>query len=236
MKVGTLILAINSTPSENKVALRVKEYLLSKERKNVFIGYHNGTPDCYEIFLEMNRQGIDTYCILPLTVAEGNLTIWDMPKHLSLPDNSGSWTMIGNHDVATRFSTALGCEPSIGIAMEKELGEPEPDVGVVVMAHGSKLSLSEKTAEYYAEYLRNLGWNAVTAFARHEPRTTSEAENLLKEKGCTSLKVVPLFITAEGASYKESLSKLSLPFTVIKPLSEYPEFYEILNSKVPEDW
>ena len=111
-------------------------------------------------------EGVDTFCILPITVAEGNQTVWNMPKRIGLPDNAGSWRMVGEHDVATRFSTALGRDPRMTEAILDMLGAPSEGDGILLLAHGSELSMSAKTAEYYAEALRLNGWKAECGFAR----------------------------------------------------------------------
>ncbi len=112
MKTGIIVLGQHSdSPGGRRVAERFAEHLESKGRKTVRVAYHSGSPGAEEVMLSMNREGVDTFSIVPLSVSEGRKTVWLMPKGLRLPDNFGSWTMIGGKDVATRFATALGADP-----------------------------------------------------------------------------------------------------------------------------
>ncbi len=219
--------------SEVSFAERCAAYLRSKGRSNVRVAYHD--RDSCEILEDMFvTDGIDTFCILPITIAEGNQTIWNMPKRLGLPDNAGSWRMVGEHDVATRFSTALGRNPRMAEAILETLGTPSDDVGILILAHGSELSLSEKTAEYYAEVLRMNGWKAECGFARFG-RAAAEASEALRDRGCGTIRILPLSITADGEHMRKAILSAG-PAEILEPISNLPVFFEILDSKVPEDW
>lgn len=240
MKAGTIVLAQHSdSPGEVSFAERCAEYLRSRGRKNVRIAFHSGVPNSNDVLEEMfEKDGVDTFCILPLAMAEGNQTIWNMPRRMGLPDNSGSWRMVGEHDVATRFATALGRSKHMAEAVVRRMGGPVPGEGVLLLAYGSALSQSEKTAEYYAEALREAGWKAVCGFANHG-RSATDAADELKREGCISVRVLPLCITIEGRSVSNAIEMLrehDVPATISEPISEFEEFLEILDSKVPEDW
>ena len=236
MKTGIIVLGMHSDiPSEVAVAERCASFLVSKGRKNVRVAFHRGSPSSADVIERMfTEEGVDTFCILPLTVAEGNQTVWNMPKRMGLPDNAGSWRMVGDHDVATRFSTALGRDPRMAKAIVEHLGKPSQNDGILLLAYGSELSMSAKTAEYYAEALRDGGWIAECAFARFG-RTVAEAMESLRERGCGRIKVLPLSITADGKYMKNALTSAG-PAEVLCPVSGLPAFLEILDSKVPEDW
>lgn len=234
MKTGVMVLGMHSgIPAEVSFAERCAEYLRSRGRKNVRVAFHD--RDSCEVLEGMFvSEGVDTFCILPITVAEGNQTVWNMPKRIGLPDNAGSWRMVGEHDVATRFSTALGRDPRMAEAILDMLGAPSEGDGILLLAHGSELSMSAKTAEYYAEALRLNGWKAECGFARFGT-TAAEAAQALREQGCVTVRILPLSITASGEHMRNAIASAG-PAEVLEPISCLPAFMEILDSKVPEDW
>ena len=142
--------------------------------------------------------------------------------------------MVGEHDVATRFATALGRDSRMAEAILEYLGVPSDDAGILLLAHGSELSMSGKTAEYYAEVIREAGWKAECGFARFG-RTTSEAVASLREKGCKTIRILPLSITVEGRYTRDAIASAG-PAELLEPISGLPAFLEIIDSKVPEDW
>lgn len=227
-------------PEEREVMTECCSYLAEHGHRNVHPAFHIGEPRSDAVLERMFlEEGIDTFCILPLTVAEGNLTVWNMPKRIGLPDNSGSWTTIGDHDVAIRFSTALGYSEHLVAAIADGLGASSPDTGVVVLAHGSRLSLSEKTARRYAEYLSGCGWKVSCAFSETGPLTIAGAVEKLSSEGCARFLIVPLFVGTGGRSYRsavDSLDATGREYVLTPPVSGYHEFFEIVEHKVPEGW
>ena len=240
MKTGTIVLGIcSSSEGEREAIDRCVDYLVGKGRRNVRPAFYHGTPDAYDVMKGMFlNEGIDTFCILPICIAEGDLTVWRMPKALTLPDNSGSWTKIGDNDVATRFATALGFEYDIAESISGLIGEPANSKGALVIAYGSKLSQSEKTAAAYVSYLRNKGWIAEYGFTRFG-RTAKEAAESLISKGCKEIDVIPLMISADGRSFRSTISdlqSLDCEINILEPITEMDAFYRILDEKVPEGW
>ena len=234
MKTGVIVLGMHSCiPAEVSFAEQCAEYLRSRGRKNVRVAYHD--RDSCEVLESMFvSDGIDTFCILPITVAEGNQTVWNMPRRIGLPDNAGSWRMVGEHDIATRFSTALGRDPRMAEAILEMLGSPSDDSGILLLAHGSELSMSAKTAEYYAEALRLNGWKAECGFARFG-RSSAEAAQSLRGQGCVRIRILPLSITVDGGYMQKAIESAGAA-ELLEPVSRLPVFLEILASKVPEDW
>ena len=93
MKTGILILAQSS--KNQTVAEAVADELKKHGRRNVRIGYHFSSPRSDDVMVDMfESDGVDTFCILPLCMAEGRMTVWKMPNQLGLPDNSGSWRTV----------------------------------------------------------------------------------------------------------------------------------------------
>jgi len=222
------------------VANRCAQYLKERGRKNVSIAYNYGSPLAEEVIERMmGSEGVDTFCILPLTVAEGNLTLWVMPKQFTEPGDAKSWTVVGEHDAEIRSSTTKKDREKMADAIVRNIGKPKKGVGVVVLARGSKEAQSEMVAGYYAERIGSAGWPCRTAFSRHGPRNVTEAVSELKEEGCSEILLVPLFICTAGKSCKEALEdlkKTGVKHTVSGALASYPEFMEILDSRVPENW
>ena len=239
MRTGTIVLGISSSDGERRVVERCVGYLVNKGRSNVRPAFYRGKPDSYSVMKDMFlNEGIDTFCILPICIAEGDLTIWRMPKALTLPDNSGSWTKIGDNDVATRFATALGFEYDIADDISESLGRPVKGRGILVVSHGSKLSQSEKTAAAYASFLRDRGWVTEFGFTRFG-RPVKEAADSLIDKGCKEIIIVPLIISTDGKSFRKALSEiqsLDCRIDILRPVTETDAFFRILDDKVPEGW
>ena len=241
MKTGIIILGHDSgSPQGRSIVTRICSYLESEGHRNVFPAFHIGEPRSDVVIRKMfDENGIDTFSILPVMISEGNLTIWNMPKRIGLPDNSGSWMMIGEHDVATRFATAMGASDLMADALLSRLGKPDDDTGVVILTHGSELSLAEKTAEYYSEKLKKSGWKSVCAYTKTGPRDIGQAVRDLQEKGCGRFRIILLTVTTDGRHFMKSikeLDELGVDYELLGPVSDYPEFLQTMESKVPEGW
>ena len=240
MKTGCMIMGLHKgSPEERDLADRAVAYLTSKGRKNVFSAFLYG-DDPYEVMAsKFNDEDIDTFSIIPLCISEGRQSIWDMPAAIHLPDNSGSWTMVGEHDVATRFATALGKDPVTAEAIANSLGEPEEGTGILFLAYGSTLSQCGKTAGYYTDHIIKKGWKASFGFTKMgSPNVSESAEGLISE-GCSRIRVVPLFIAFSGKSAesaKIALGGIGADVIYTEPVSHLPEFMEIIDSKIPEGW
>ena len=237
MDAGTIVFgADRSVPGIVRAAESAKAFLEARGRRNVHIAYYKGSDEePFSVMSSMYSRGVDTFCILPLAIAEGRMTVKLMPKSLHLPDNSGSWTMIGSHDVATRFSTALGRDSRMASAIISELGDPESGVGILVLSRGSELTQSRKTAEWYAGKLQDAGWKASAAFLHHGT-PASEAAKMLASEGCGKIVILPLLVASDTASAIEAIDSVKIEKEVLEPVALWDAFLEILNSKVPEKW
>ena len=240
MKTGIIVLGMSgSDDSERDVLMRCCDYLRFKAHKEVYPAFHHGEPRSDAVIERMfTDEGVDTFCVLPLAVSEGNMTIWLMPRQIGLPDNSGSWRMIGEHDVAVRFATAFGAPGRLVDAVADSAGRPERGKGVLILFRGSGLSIARKVAGAYAGCFRERGWDAACADCV-SPHSLEDAVEELRGRGCKSLLVVPLFIATGGRMFREAVCRIDaigIDYTVGRPLSDYPEFYEILESKIPEGW
>ena len=239
MKTGTIVLAQHSgSPGERRMAERCAGFLESRGRKNVRIAYHYGSPRSEDVMARMFDDGVDTFAIVPLSISEGRMTVWLMPDAMGLPDNCGSWTMMGGRDVATRFATALGRDPAMASALAEREGEPVEGTAVLVLAHGSSHSQCARTSEFYADALRRAGWRAECAYCRHD-RGIKDAVSSLAEEGYGRIRVVPLFIAFDGRSASEArgiLRDAGVEVEYSEPVSEIPLYLETLDAKVPEGW
>ncbi|MBE6523221.1 MAG: hypothetical protein E7Z62_08910 [Thermoplasmata archaeon] len=239
MRSGIIVLAQHaSSEGERSVAERCADYLRSNGRKNVHIGYHYGSPSSDTVMESMNRDGVDTFVILPLSISEGKMTVWTMPKKLGLPDNCGSWRMMNGKDIATRFATALGKNYALAEELIAREGTVRQDTALLILAYGSETRESEDTARFYAEKLEGCGWRTEIAFCRHG-RSISEAIQSVKGSGISRIRVIPLFIAFDGlaaSQSKEELDSSGLIVSYSRPVSDLVSFYKILDSKVPDGW
>lgn len=236
MKTGILILAQSS--KNQAVAEAVADELKKRGRRNVRIGYHFSSPRSDDVMVDMfESDGVDTFCILPLCMAEGRMTVWKMPNQLGLPDNSGSWRMIGEHDVATRFACAVGFDERLADAIVRELGEPSEGTGVLVLARGSSLSMASKVANRYASYIREHGWR--TAYSFTDAGEPTVEGSLIGLSDCRRIVSVPLMIGTDREGYAAAVEKIGgsgAEVVETRPVSSYPEFIDNLDSRIPEDW
>ena len=228
-----------SLPGCTEVAERCSDYLSGRGRKNVHVAYHKGSPGSRDVMESMfHDEGIDTFCILPLCIAEGQLTIWNMPASLHLPNNSGSWTMIGDDDVATRFATAMGADERIASEILRSLPENTDKEGVVIISYGSKLSQSAKTSAYYRDFLRDRGWDAEccsTVFGTD----AKEAVSALMGRGRSILHIIPLMISSQSDSFVRTIDRIKAMgcrLVLHEAVTASEVFYEIMDEKVPEGW
>ena len=239
MRSGIIVLAQHaSSQGERAVAERCADYLIRNGRRNVRIAFHYGTPSSDDVMMDMNRDGVDTFVILPLSISEGKMTVWSMPQKLGLPNNCGSWRMIDGKDVATRFATALGKNYALAEELISREGAVRQDTALLVLAYGSETRESEDAARFYAEELEGCGWRTEIAFCRHG-RSISEAIQSVKESGISRIRVIPLFIAFDGmaaSQAKEELDSSGLIVSYSRPVSDLVSLYKILDSKVPDGW
>ncbi len=228
----------SDSPGERKVAEMCARFLEENGRKNVRIAFHSGSPGSEEVMLDMNREGVDTFAIVPLSVSEGRKTVWLMPKAMRLPDNCGSWTMIDGKDMATRFATALGPDPDMASALAEREGKPEDGTAIMLLARGSTHSSCARTAEFYADALRKAGWHVECGYSVHG-RTVKDAAKAIVDSGFGRIRVVPLFIAFDGRSSEDAMKTLSgfdAEVSYAEPVSRIPIYLNIINNKVPEGW
>ena len=239
MKPGIIVLAQHaSSEGERAVAERCTDLLVRNGRRNVRIAFHYGTPSSDYVMTEMNKDGVDTFVILPLSVSEGKMTVWEMPKKLGLPDNCGSWRMMGGKDVATRFATALGKNYALADELSLREGDAEQDTALLFLAYGSETHDCEDTARFYSDRLEEKGWKTELAFCKHG-RTVDEAISSIKNSEISKIRVIPLFIAFDGRNAeiaKDQIENSGLEVVFSKPISDLVSFYKILDSKVPEGW
>jgi cobalamin biosynthesis Co2+ chelatase CbiK len=239
MRTGIIVLGLHSTsPGQASVAERVARFLESNGRRNVRIAYHPGTPSSDEVMEEMNRDGVDTFAILPLVISEGVSSVWHMPSKLGLPDNCGSWRMMNGKDIATRFATALGCNDALAKELVEREGGPQDGTAAILISYGSPNKDCSETASFYSEYLRKAGWRTEVCFCRHG-RPVPEAMDSLMAEGYRSIRVIPLFIAFDGPAAAESkkvLESYDAEIEYSEPVSMLDSFLLILDSKVPDGW
>lgn len=239
MNTGVIVLGQHSdSAGERAVAERCAEYLKGNGRKNVNIAFHYGEPSSDKVMERMNLEGIDTFVILPLSVSEGRMTVWEMPKKLGLPDNCGSWRIMNGKDVATRFATALGKNDALANELIERECTPDDDTTILLISYGSENKECSDTAEFYASRLEQAGWKTSAAYCRHG-RTVREVISDFKKQGTDHIRVIPLFIAFDGPSAEQARRELDysgMEVDYSEPISCLESFYMVLDSKVPEGW
>ena len=239
MKTGIIVLGQHSTSmGEWEVVERCADFLERNGRSNVNIAFHYGTPSSDDVMEQMNADGVDTFVILPLAVSEGKMTVWQMPRKLGIPDNCGSWRIMGGKDVAIRFATALGLNDALADELIEREGPPRADTALLLLSYGSENDHCFETAEFYSSKLKEAGWLTETAYC-HRRRNVKEALESLRNRGVEHIRVIPLYIAFDGPSAERSkmelgLSRMDIQYS--KPISDLESFYLILDSKVPEGW
>jgi len=239
MKTGIIVLGQHSeSPGERAVADRCASFLVEKGRKYVNTAFHYGTPSSDTVMERMNLEGVDTFVILPLAISEGRMTVWEMPRKLGLPDNCGSWRMMGGKDVATRFATALGKNYALADELIAREGPVDEESALLVISYGSENKDCSDTVEFYSDRLREKGWRTEVAYCRFG-RSVGEAVSSLKELGIRRIRVIPLFISFDGAAAqraKQELESSGMDIQYSEPVSGLESFYLVLDSKVPDGW
>ena len=239
MKTGVIVLGQHSASAgERSVADRCAEFLKERGRMNVNVAYHYGEPSSDSVMERMNREGVDTFVILPLAVSEGRMTVWEMPRRIGLPDNCGSWRIMNGRDVATRFATALGRNHALAEELVRREGPAEDDTALLLLSYGSENPECPRTAGFYAGELERNGWMTGVAYCHHGT-TVEEAVTDLRGRGAKRVRVIPLFVSFDGpsaSSAKRRLESSGMDIEYGDPISDLESFYMILDSKVPEGW
>jgi hypothetical protein len=240
MKGGTILLIRDSNdPSELSLAEKARSYLEDKGVLNIRIASHKGFPPIAEVMDSMFEEGTDSFAIIPMLISEGRLSTWIMPKEAGIPDNCGSWRMMGGQDVAMRFSTTPGVDRDLMDSVADSLGEPEKGTGILLIHYGSGLSMAAKNIGMYADRISKRGWPVSYAALSKGSEELERAVRELSEKGVSKVRVLPAFIHFDEDRYRWALDRVGRSFgavEVLEPVSSREEFLRAIERRVPDEW
>ena len=245
MKKGVIVLAHRADGSSVPIAEWYAEGLRARGHADVHVAFHDGDPNIADILKEMNVHGMNnTFIILPLILSEGNLTVWEMPKRMGMPDNSCSYTYLTGTHIAIRFSTAFGsCEavPKALLQRLEEAGATEND-GILLISHGSKMSMCGKDMEHHMRYLSEHGFPLLTACVlENEGQSLEDGIETLIDRGAERIVLLPVFIFG-GRSVTETIPEkvckmnLSIPVVHAECIGRSQYLLDELEGKIPEGW
>jgi sirohydrochlorin ferrochelatase len=245
MKTGVIVLAHRPDSSVVPVAEWYARRLSERGHKDVRVAYHSGEPNVRDVIAEMNVHGENnTFVILPLLVAEGDLSTWIMPKNIGMPDNSCSYTYLTGTHIAIRFATTFGRINALSETLLKRLREAgaERDDGVLLVARGSRLSMCEAAADKHAWYISEHGFPIVSyALISHGGPSVESAVRELEGKGASRIVVLPMFLY-EGESVVKRIpeavgsSRPGVPVVYAKCLGADDLLLDDMDRKIPEGW
>jgi sirohydrochlorin ferrochelatase len=245
MKTGVIVLAHRPDESVVPVAEWYARELEKRGHRNVHVAYHSGDPNIRDVLKEMNVHGENnTFVVLPLLVAEGNLSVWNMPKNMGMPDNSCSYTYLTGTHIAIRFATTFGRINALSETLLKRLREAgaEESDGILLVARGSKLSMNLTAADKHAWYISQHGYTIVSyASLNYGGPSVADAMDELVKKGAKRVVILPMFLY-EGKSVKETIPSLvedSNPGVTIvyaEPLGTDELLLNDMDRKIPEGW
>ena len=201
--------------------------------------YWNGTPKIDTLTIRTLSDG-DT---LSAALLAGDIDAAYGMAYEAYP-NFASMNMTSPviQDPAVRKAIAMGINKEGFVSTLLE-GHGQPGNGAFPDGFSTFGGENVKTETYdpegAAKVLEEAGWKVCCAYSRTGPNDIAKAAEELKDRGCTRFRILPLTVTTDGRYYLESIGRLEsmgIDYEVSEPVSSYPEFYEILRSKVPEDW
>lgn len=245
MKKGVIVLAHRADGSSVPIAEWYAEGLRARGHADVHVAFHDGDPNIADVLKEMNVHGMNnTFIVLPLILSEGNLTVWEMPRRMGMPDNSCSYTYLTGTHIAIRFSTAFGsCEavPKALLQRLEEAGATGKD-GILLISHGSKMSMCGKDMEHHMRYLSKHGFPLLTACVlENEGQSLEDGIRTLIDRSAKRIVLLPVFIFG-GRSVTETIPEKVCKMNLIIPVvhaecigrSQY--LLDELEGKIPEGW
>lgn len=245
MKTGVIVLVQNCNDYTRPVAEWYAQKLSERGHQDVNVAYHNGEPDILTVLRRMNVHGQqNVFIVLPLLVSEGNLSIWDMPKRMGMPDNSCSYTYITGTHIAIRFSTAFGKSEALSRTLLKRLEEASAstDDGILLVTRGSELGYAMEDAEHHCRYLSKHGFpNTACVAVKHGSPSISEGMKKLKENGAKRVIILPMYIfrsksVTDAIPSQVSECSIDIPISYAEPLGCEELLLDELDSKIPEGW
>ncbi len=245
MKTGVILLAHRPDDSIRPVAEWYAERLEEKGHKDVHLAYQIGDPNVKDVLKMMNVHGQNnTFVVIPLLLFEGDISVWRMPGQMDMPDNSCSFTYSTGTHIAIRFTTTFDRSDALSETILERLEEAgaEKDDGILVISHGSRLSMQSKAVDKHIDYISGKGYsNIQKAVMRYDGPSIGESIQKLIDNGAKRIVVVPLFLF-EGKSVKETIPgiisalHLDVPVICTETIGRSYRLLEEMSGKIPKGW
>ncbi|MGN0098174.1 MAG: sirohydrochlorin chelatase [Candidatus Methanomethylophilaceae archaeon] len=242
---------LSHTVKHAELAYRLIEGLVSRGHHNVYAAFLDGHPGPEEVMASLAESGVDSVMVFPLTVAEGRLTVRLMPERLGMPDNSCSYTYVGDRNVTMRFMTAFGEDPRVlDIVCDRAIDAgADPDSGILVLARGSRNSSNRRMAERVVSSFRSRGFSRVSSCSmKHGDVGIGEAICELVSEGASSVVIAPMVFlkdtVADCLSSELGFSDnglvgfqdLNVPVIVSEPIGFDTVLVDSIDERIPDGW
>ena len=240
MKTGVILFAYKSDDGTRSVVEWYAERLREKGHIDVNTAFFSGEPGIVETLKKMNVHGMNnTFVVIPMVLSEGDLTVHRMPEQMGMPDNSCSYTYITGTHIAIRFSTTIGGSEALSRALLNRLKEVSASSsdGVLILAHGSRLSMKSSDVKKQADHLSKNGFpNTEYALMEHSDYMIESAMDSLIKNGAKRIIVLPLFLSKSKESIEPLIPKSAVPIILANCIGTDENILEDIDQKIPEGW
>ena len=240
MKTGVILFAYKSDDGTRSVVEWYAERLREKGHIDVNTAFFSGEPGIVETLKKMNVHGMNnTFVVIPMVLSEGDLTVHRMPEQMGMPDNSCSYTYITGTHIAIRFSTTIGGSEALSRTLLNRLKEVSASTsdGVLILAHGSRLSMKSSDVKKQADHLSKNGFpNTEYALMEHSDYTIESAMDSLIKNGAKRIIVLPLFLSKSKESIEPLIPKSAVPMVLTNCIGTDENILEEIDQKIPEGW
>ena len=240
MKTGVILFAYKSDDGTRSVVEWYAERLREKGHIDVNTAFFSGEPGIVETLKKMNVHGMNnTFVVIPMVLSEGDLTVHRMPEQMGMPDNSCSYTYITGTHIAIRFSTTIGGSEALSRTLLNRLKEVSASSsdGVLILAHGSRLSMKSSDVKKQADHLSKNGFpNTEYALMEHSDYPIESAMDSLIKNGAKRIIVLPLFLSKSKESIEPLIQKSAVPIVLANCIGTDENILEEIDQKIPEGW
>lgn len=214
---GIMFIGHGSRFNHNKEAVEQQANAL-KERTSVpvWTAYNETTsPLVDEVLEEMVKSGVTEVIAIPYFIASGLHITRDIPRKLSIPENSrGGKTTVAGKEITVHFEGPIGEDPNLTDILEDRIKAScdGKNAAVLIVGHGSRLPYNEEIIRLNAERLKERGYSDVYyAFNEFNEPYIDSVMNEIVKTDVTDVAVLPLFI-ASGAHIGEEIPEtLGIP-------------------------
>ncbi len=214
---GIMIIGHGSRFNHNKEAIEMQANELKKRTElPVWTAYNETTmPLVSTVLEEMVESGIEEVIAMPFFIASGLHITRDIPKGLSIPeDSNGGKPTISGKEITVHFEPPFGNDPNLTDILEDRIDDltDDKDAAIIVLGHGSRLQYNAEVMKTNAERLKGRGHsNVYYAFNEFNSPNIEDVMAEAVSSGASNIVVLPLFI-ASGAHLGEEIpEKLGIP-------------------------